>query len=366
MRGLYAIACFAACADPVLDMQLVLPKNADTFDTTCITAVDVRVTGGNYLQDDKDFRRSCIEIPGGSSYSAIRNAIRGKFEVEIPDTGLTGVEIYGWSGTAACKYDDEPFFTPDLLFLGRGDYIGQERVDIPVVPNVSCAKNEVKARMVDMFALVAGATCQVAGTMNGAASIGVGTLAPRLYGKGTRFFGNAAGASAVGNLSTFIGPTVTGPRSCLALDSGDQNASASISCVIGGASVCAGPGELELATVPFAITAVAGNFDPALMVKFPGVVYGSVWINGATKSTLSGAKVTVDPAHGKVIYVDPPNAQGVLVPRADQSATGPSGLFVLYADTLVSVKVAGGGFTRNVTLGAMDESPAGAIIVVGP
>ena len=366
MRRLIAITVVAACADPVVDMQLVLPKNADNFDTKCITAVEVRVTGGNFLQDDKDYRRSCIELQGGASYTAIRDAIRGKFEVAIPDTGITGIDIYGWSGVSACKYDDNPFVSPDLLFFGRGDYFGQDRVDIPVVPNVSCATNEVKARMVDMFALVGGATCQVAGTTMGSASIGIGTLVPRLYGKGTRLFGNIAGADMVGNLSTFTGPTVTGPRSCLALDGGDQLASASISCAIGGATVCAGPGEMELASVPYAITANAANVDATLMTKFPGLIYGSVWSNGATKSTLAGATVTVDSAHGKVIYVDPPNPQGVLAPRADQTVTGPSGLFVLYADTLVSAKITGGGFTRTVTLGAMDESPAGAIIVMGP
>ena len=366
MRAPLAIVLLAACAEPAVDMAVVLPTNADSFNTSCITAVDVRVTGERYLQDGSDFRRACIEIPGAASYAAIRDAIRGKFDVGIPDSGLSGIEIYGWSGPNACKYEDDPFLSPDLLLFGRGDYSGQDRVDIALVPNVSCAKNQVRARVVDMFALVTGATCQTAGTMQGAASVGIGTLVPRLYGKGTRYFGNLAGAETVGNLSTFSGPTTVGPRSCLALDGGDTNGAASISCAIGGASVCAAAGEIEVAAVPYAITALPANYNSTLMVKFPGVIYGSVWTGGATTSTIPGATVTIDPAHGKVIYVDPPNAQGVLVPRADQSATGPSGLFVLYTDTLVAAKVTGGGFTRTVTLGASDESPAGAIIVLGP
>jgi hypothetical protein len=365
MRSLVALTLVVGCADPVVGMQLVLPQNADMFDTSCITAVEVRVTGGNYLQDSDDYRRSCIELAGGSSYSEIRNAIRGKFEVAIPDTGITGIEIYGWSGPSACSYDDGPFYSPDLLFLGRGDYIGQDVVEIPVTPNLSCARSPVNVRIFDMFALVGGATCQVAGTLQGVAGAGIGTLLPRMYGTGTRYFGSLSGADAVGNLSTFMGPTHTGPKSCLAVSAGSRDTD-STSCAVGGTAVCAAAGEIEQAVVPYAITDKPENFDAALMTKFPGLVFGSVWSNGATKTPLAGATVTVDAVHGKVIYLDAPNASGVLVARGDQSATGPSGMFALYGDTLVSAKVTAGTVTRTLTLGAIDEEPAAAMIVMGP
>lgn len=364
MRRLPALALFAACADPIVEMEMVLPQNAGSFETSCITAVDVHVIGANFLQDATDFRRSCIEVQGGASYAAIRDAIRGKFEVGIPDSGIAGIEIYGWSGPSACKYVDDPYLSPDLLFFGHGDYFGQDRVDIPLVPNLSCARSNVKVRMVDMFALVDGATCDEAGIVVGAAGIGIGTLVPRMHGKGSRFFGALAGAVPIANLATFIGPTQVGPRACLALSGGDEALAGSVSCAIGGTAICAGAGEMELATVPYAITANTANFDSTLMVKFPGVIYGSVWGGTTTKSPLAGATVTVDPKHGKVIYVDPPNAAGVMAVRADQRATGPSGLFTLYTDTLVDVTITGGGVSRTVTLGAMDESPAGALVVL--
>src|SRR5690348_11323150 len=98
MKSVVTLALLAACSDPVIEMQLVLPENADNFDTTCINAVEVRVTGANYLQDGDDYQRSCIDIKSSAGYAAIRNAIRGRFEVLIPDTGISGVEIYGWSG----------------------------------------------------------------------------------------------------------------------------------------------------------------------------------------------------------------------------------------------------------------------------
>ena len=69
--------------------------------------------------------------------------------------------------------------------------------------------------------------------------------------------------------------------------------------------------------------------------------------------------------HGKVVYIDPPASAGDIVHvRSDQSATGPSGLFMLYTDTLASVKVSGGGKTRTVTLGTTDDYVGGAFIVM--
>ncbi len=363
MRRLLVLALVAGCADPVVDMQLLLPQDAQSYDTSCITAVEVRLTGATYLQDSKDVQRACLEIENGTSYSAIRDAIRGRFEVAIPESGLSGVEIYGWSGPSACAVEQDAFFSPDLLFYGRGEYIGQDRIDIPVTHNLGCARSQLKVRMIDMFALAAGASCAEAGAMQAPAGVGAGTLAPRLFEKGARFFGNLAGAESIGNLATFVAPTQTGSRSCLALDGSDQIGGSS-SCAIGGIPVCAAADEIELATVPFAITATQANYDATLMVKFPGLVYGSVWANGATKSPLAGATVDVDPAHGKVIYLDPPDVAGRLPVRADQSRTGPSGLFALYTDTVVQAKVSGNGRTREVTLGSANEGIAGALIVL--
>lgn len=359
MRRAAVLALLAGCTDPVVDMQLVLPQNAESYDTSCITAVQVVTTGANILTDAEDWRSGCIELEGAASYQAIRDAIRGRFEVAVPQSGLSGVEVYGVSGPSACD------FGGDLLFYGRGDYIGQDEIQIPLTHNLDCARNQLRVRMVDMFALASGATCEVAGTMHGNAEAGAGTIVPRLYGGGAAYFGGVSWAPATGNLVTFAAPTQTAAQSCLAIDGGDEQGG-STSCVVGGTGVCAAPGETELAYVPYAIAGNAANYDSTLLVKYPGMVYGSVWANGATKTPLAGAKVTVDPERGKVIYLDPPDAGGMLPVRADQSVTGPSGLFALYADSLVDVTVTGNGITRELTLGTADDYVAGALIVLGP
>jgi hypothetical protein len=370
MRSVAVLLVFAACADPVVEMQLVLPKNADNFDTSCINAVEVRVTGANFLNDPDDYERSCIPIEGGTSYAAIREAIRGKFEVLIPDSGISGIEIYGWSGPTACEIaaEDDPFESPNLLFAGRGDYIGQDRVDIPVVPNLSCARSQLTVKQTDMFALIGGKTCAQAGAADviGASGIGIGTLMTRLYGKGARYYGNLDGGEVIGGAAvSFTGPTVTGPRACLAMDIGDFNLGGSTSCVVGGASVCAGPGEVEVASIPYALLGT-DNLDTSLMTKFPVHVLATVWSNATPRTLLSGATVQIDPNHAKVIYLDPPNTAGIMVARADQSSTGPSGLFALYADSVVAVKVTAGAATRTVTLGSPNEFSGAAMIVMGP
>ena len=244
MRSLVALTLLAGCTDPVVDMELVLPDSTAMFDTSCITAVEVHVTGENYLQDDDDYEHSCIELQGGSSYTAIRDAIRGKFDVDVPDSGITGIEIYGWSGPTPCNEYSEPYVTPDLLFYGRGGYIGQDTVVVPVTPTLSCARKQLNVRMFDMIALAGGATCQVAGMPVGDVGVGVGTLVPRLYGKGSEFFGNLTGAASTNNLASFMAPTQTGPKSCLALDGGGEQWGGSTGCVVGGASVCAAAGDI--------------------------------------------------------------------------------------------------------------------------
>ena len=362
----------AACAEPVVEMEFQLPQNADRFDTSCVTAVEVRALGERFLQDPDDFSRSCIDVTGKSTLSAVRDAVRGQFTLDIPDSGLSGISVLGWSGPAACNQSDEiPYFTPDLVFFGRGAYIGQDVVDVEGTLNLNCASRKtIKARIVDMFGLIASgnsAGCAAAMTyadMEG--GLGTGTLVPKMFGKGVDYFGGLSGAEGVNALATFDAMTEVGPKSCLALDGGTVTGG-STSCAVGGTPVCAdaAAGEVELAAIDGAIIDATPNIDAALQSKFPGVVYGSVWSSGVPRTPIAGATVTVDANHAKVLYIDPPDAGAATVKvRADQSGTGPSGLFLLYVDTLINVQINAAGKTRSLTLGATVDSVAAAMIVM--
>jgi len=357
------LAC-VACADPVVEMQLVLPKT-DVMNTSCISAVEVHANGATYPATKEDTVKQCIEIAAGSTYASVRDAIHDKFSLQLPDTGLASLEIFGWSGTAPCKDDMDPYTTPDLLFYGNADYIGQDQIQLPLTPNLDCSRSNVRVRLVDMFALIGGATCAVASTVpdDGTAGAGLGTLVPRAYGKGVEFFGNQEGANSLANIATFEGYTKVGSRSCLAIDGG-SNSGGSTSCVIGGTPVCAGAGEIEQASLSNPIIVTASNWDTALLAKFPGVTIGSVWSSGATKTPISGATVEVDPAHGKIVYVDAPATGTTTLKVRTDAFTGPSGLFILYSDTLATVTVKANGASRTVQLGATTDLKAGALITV--
>jgi hypothetical protein len=354
---LAALLVVSACADPVVDMELVLPQQ--TMNTSCVTAVEVHANGATYPQVKEDRVVSCIDIQPGATYAAVRDSIRGKFSLGVPDTGLASLEIYGWAGVAACKDDMNPFVTPDLMFFGSAEYIGQDTIQLPITPNLDCTRSAVKVRFVDMFAMLGGGTCATASTFaDGAAGAGLGTLVPKAYGKGVELYGNIDGANTLANVASFEGYTKTGTKSCLALEGGSQLAG-STGCVIGGTSVCAGAGEIEHAIIANGILANDANFDNAIAAKFPGIVIGSIW--NASKAPVAGATVEVPAAHGKVVYVD---VNGTTLTVRSQASTGPSGLFMVYADTLVTAKVTVNGATRNVTLGATDELVAGAMIVL--
>src|SRR4051812_314351 len=101
MRFAPLLLVVSACADPVVEMQLVLPKQS--MDTSCVTAVEVHANGATYPQVKEDRVISCIDIKPAATYAGVQTAIRGKFELGVPDTGLAGLEIFGWSGVAACK-----------------------------------------------------------------------------------------------------------------------------------------------------------------------------------------------------------------------------------------------------------------------
>jgi hypothetical protein len=339
-------------------MEVVLPK-AD-MGAQCITAVEVYANGATYPANQNDFVESCVEITAGSTYASVRDAIRGKFTLGMPDTGLGSLEIYGWNGPGGCNFDDNTP-SPNLLFFGKAEYIGQDKIQLPLVPNVDCATQQVKIRMVDMMALVNGGTCATATTVGTQPFAEMGTLLPRNYGKGVDFYGGTDGANMQANLATFDAHTKIGVKTCIAVNGGSETGG-SVGCNVGGGTVCAAAGETEHAYIPDDIYSAALTVDQAQLAKFPSAILGSVWSNA--KTAVSGATVEVDSAHAKVYYVDPPAAGTSQLRVRTDNATGPSGLFLVYTDTLVSATIKTAAGTRTVTLGAPTAEVSASMIVM--
>lgn len=347
-------------------MEFDAPANASQWDTSCATTIEVRAIGTQYPYEPGDYKSTVLQLPTAApTYDAVLEVLRDHVTLAIPDSGLAGISVMGWSvppnwtqPTGNAWYP-----TPELTFFAHDNYIGQDVITLQAVPNVNCKKQPVAVRVVDMFALVAAgssASCSTAMTYtNGVGWSGTGTLVPRLFEPGVDFFGAQSFASGSDSLAQFSAETQVGPKSCLALIGSDDTGT-STGCAIPGPAVCAGGAELEIAATNYTAT---GDADPMLSKTMPGVVFGSVWTGAATRTPIAGATVQVDPNHARVVYIDP-QANGHFSVRGNQSGTGPSGMFVLYADAIVEATIKSGSKTRTVALGASQHSSAGAMIVL--
>jgi len=355
----------------VIDMELVLPANGSAFDASCVNSVKVIVGGQSYPADPMDAQSQCLDIaPAGSSFSDVRDAIRNKVNLSIPRGGLSTVSVLGFAGNPMCGAVDKEEDTPDLIFTAFAQYVGDSPLELPLTPNLSCTRNPVTIRPIELFAMVSGAAptdsnCQAAGTtdaLNGL--IGLGTIRPRLVGAGMMFTGDEREFAVMNGVAMATGPTQLGTNTCFALDSGNDQTD-SISCVVAGAAVCANAGEIENVVVRDDIDSKAQQFDIAAMTKWHGgMAYVSVWTSSGIKTPIQGATATVDPQDGSIEYVDPPVNGSTDLSRRTVQSTGKSGLFLLYTDTFAKVTITANGKSRTVTLTASDAHSAAYIVVM--
>lgn len=357
-------AAVAACAEPVVEMELEMPANAATFDASCVSAITVRVAGANYAQDINDYTYSCMEITPQERLSGIHDAIRGKFTLEIPASGMSGIELYGWSGPQAC----DPFATPDLIFHSASPYIGQDQLDLRIETTMDCAKQQIKVRPVELFTLVGGATpsaanCATAAMPDADGWAGLGQLMERDFASGVDYWGGVRGTNLSGGVAAFSAGTTGLSKSCLAYDAESTNGYAA-SCVMAGGKVCAGADEIDAPYVGSDIGGELATFDELLMSRWDSMVFVSVWDNGNPKKPIAGAKVEIAATDGQVVYIDPPTAGSNRLLKRDNSATGTSGLAMVYTNKLSKVKVTANGATREVTVAAPDWGPGGALVVM--
>ncbi len=367
MKYVVPLLLLAACTDPVVDMQLVAPSNSAQLDTSCVASVEVHLDGPSFQTDKSDTRMSCIQLDSSApTYSKLLDSIRGKFALAMPDGGLADVEVYGFAGP--CKREQGDPTTPDLIFFATQHYVGDDLIQLQLVPNLDCKPAPVALHLVDLMTLVSGtnptdANCTTAAIPDGPASgAGVDTVMPQLAGIGIDVYGGRNGAPSHNSVASFTGLTSIGPKSCLASGGESVNAS-SLACVSPTPSVCAGAGEIEAPLLNEDVYAASIPPDPS-SVKYQAAIVASVWTGTTGKHPASGATIDVDPSQGVIEYVDPPAAgSSKLVPRT-ASSTGGSGLFVLYTNTLATVKINYNGKTTPVTMGGFPGGTASAIYVV--
>lgn len=365
----------AACADPTI--KLSLAPTADvrtTLNTSCTNAVLVKLNGLTIDSSTEDFVQECYDIPAGvthNNWTELQAAIAGKVSSPLPATGLSGVEVYGFNGTCAQLVPPMTARTSDLVFYGFGRNVDDEEVRIDVTGNLDCTRETVTARAIDIDKLRTAASCGLA-TFSLARGIGLSTFNPLPIGRGVDWWGtNRVLVDEATGLATIDAPTTVLGSSCLVASWTNGSLDPrSTSCITPVAqNVCGTPREVPA-------------LEPRLwegaqdMPKFEaykgGFVVGIVYNDQI--GPIAGATITLEAGfeeRGEVVYLTRKDEEGAMVIRGAEAGvtqTDISGLFGIYTDSLIRVKIQKGDsmVTRNVgTAGEIpNQGTYGAAMIV--
>lgn len=361
IRGLVLLAAaMAGCADPVIEMSLRMP-DADggaSFDTSCVTTIEVYAYGNDYPNSPVDFTRDCIDLTeSAATFSEIRSKMLGNFDLRIPSSGLASIEVYGHVGACEDSWDE---FPPDMMFYGGARYSGDNQITIPLEGMVSCTMQPITVRPIDVLALAANpADCAATALADGAedndAYVDFGQIVTTMDGP-YWFGGETTYGELMGGIANLSARVTASKHACVGVSaySGYQDTS---TCWIQNPSKLCGGTNHEVGTMDWRVAETL--IDPAKAANWGTAIIGSVWVSAPTKAPVQGARVTVDPDLGEVQYVEP----GATVVR-NLTGTGTKGLFVLYTDSIVDVTIAGAGASRAVRLGADPDVIATSLVVL--
>lgn len=370
-------ALAAACGDdPAIEMRLQLPDSSATsgFDVSCIGAVEVYVRGTDRGRlgtseadpgqppDDLD---DCITIDSVHSFSELRSAIAGRFELALPASGLAGVDVRASTGT--CKKDVAP---GDSIVYGAAKYAGGGSLTIPLTPNLSCGgKRPETVRPVDMLALTRNIQCP-ANLPDGAGTVYSGTIHPVAL-VSSIFDSNDDIGSLGTNLASLPLYVTAGADSCVAIAyGGNTGAMTTASCARRGTGVCTVPGQnqIELPIIDGSVAFQAAT--AALIDQYGGWVIGGVWGVETTTTRIRLPGATLRPANAadadklKIVYADLPTGAASPKELAGATATNATGLFIAYVGRPLDVIVSAPGYAdETVRIGSPNE-PSTALIVL--
>ncbi len=365
----------AACADPTIQMTLAPTDEVrSSLNTSCASAVLVKLNGVNIDLNPDDFVQDCYDIPASvphASWTELQAAIAGKVSSPLPATGLAAVEVYGYSGTCAQLVPPMSARTSDLVFYGFGRNTDDDQVRINVTGNLDCTRATVTARALDIDKLRTAGSCAMA-SFTLAKGIGLATLNPLPSGRGVDWWGtNRVLVDEATGVATLDAPTTVVGSSCLVASWTDSSLDpSSTSCITPvDQNVCGS--EREVPALAPRLFEGARDLPKSGVFK-GGFVVGVVYSDSI--GPIAGATVTIEPGfeeRGEVVYLTRRVEVGASVIRgadAGVTQTDISGLFGIYTDSLIRVKIQKGGSTviRNVgTVGTLpDQDPYGAAMIV--
>jgi hypothetical protein len=358
-------ACLPACNDGAIDVSLVPPEEAATFDMSCVKVVDVLALGPNDTMPLDIGARTgnsveCIDLGRTvTTFAQLQAALAGKFQAPIPAGGLAAIEIRGRAGTCA----DKPA-QYEAIFYGGAVDTGNADLAIPLVRSISCnAGTQYSIKPVNMYDLFNTKMCT--DYVDPGSQASSADFRPTLISRQPVTFESGQSSqpmsSATVQISTF-NPTLNKTCAAIAL----QNATGSIAgqaCIsnAGGDTAC-GTSDVELAVLP---TDYARNSRDASIKNYAAWSFIGVWTKtGGMPGPVSGATVTLDEKDdAKIVYGD--LGTTAFVPSAGATATTASGMIMIYTNTLVTATITapGKGVTK-LHVNADAAHPGSAIAVI--
>lgn len=374
MRSWLFLLALGACADPVIDMSLSMPAASQmpaNFDVSCVSAVEVVAVGHERGSQSTpaDALSDCVDLARApTSLADIRAQIAGKFQLNLPQSGLAGISIRGTTGKCA---DKNRYY--EANWYGGATYVdGQDGISIPVVPNISCnARKTYAVSTIDLLAISKTKQCAMA--VPPAATLPLvfaGNIRPQMLGASFDRMVFEDGPSAVApdaaGKAQIDSWTSAGPRACIAMGF-DSGAGMAGSCINPSApTLCGGPNEVELAMIDDIYA--AASIDTSLVQQHGQPVFGAVWRQSpattVTKAPIAGATVELeDPSQGTVVYVSPGTSK--LQPIAGATSTGPDGMFIIYLKgDATNVIVKSGASQQRYTVASQGDLPPTLLAVL--
>jgi len=335
-----AVGCgIAACSAPVIEMTLELPNAATTaaFDLSCVGAARITVIS-NKLEEGSQAEEhtQCFDFAEPlHSFDDVAVGLRGKFTFDVPRDGLAGVQLTGFSGR--CNDTSTRF---ESVFYGGAPSAGDRTLVIPVHTGLSCGTEQsYKVRAIDLTALYASSPSNVTCVPPpDAMKLYTGFIRPRMLGTSAPPMMFEYGASALdtsdgmGKLQSFR--PVDADPACVAIGY-SGSASKGGTCIRPpeqAHGLCGVVDEVEVVAVPLDVSVL--SIDPTLSMAYGESMFGAVW-DASTRTPITDATVELlDPALGKVVYIDVGIDAGVSPPRLRRMAAVPG----------ATSTAAGGGF----------------------
>jgi hypothetical protein len=366
MRSVIAMLMFGACAQPAVEMKLLVPNETPDFDMSCVTAVDLLPIaigdtatldiGGR--EDGSSDSIPCVDLQNApKNFAELQSDLTGKFDIALPKSGLAGVEMRGRAGNCAAKPAEY-----EAVFYGGATYhTGDSEIRIKLARSISCdAKTTFTVHPVDMLALFTTKMC--ADWTDTTATLEANDVRTTLIDTSPVIVESGLSSKSMSTPTVSVDSWSSAyPGTCAAMELGTATVTG-LSCInANGPTACAGA-NLEVAVVANDFRATA---DAALVTQFGAANFVGVWSSSSVPAgPVSGATVTLDDGSpkSKIIYGD---INGTTFQPSGAPSTTAGGIAVVYTSGVVGITVSAPGKSpRHMYVGASAEIQSAQIAVL--